>query len=176
MTNFKYLLQFILIIFLFSIFKIIGLRYSSILSEKIFILLGPLVRSENLISKNLSIAFPNFNSKQKTEIQKKMWSNYGKIFAEYMFIKDFRKSSNFLNNIIIENQNELDQVKTESKPVIFVSGHFNNFELMAMYLEKSGIDVAAIYRPLNNKFLNPIMERIRKNIYAKNKLKRNIWY
>ena len=92
MTNFKYLLQFILIIFLFSIFKIIGLRYSSILSEKIFILLGPLVRSENLISKNLSIAFPNFGSKQKTEIQKKMWSNYGKIFAEYMFIKDFRKS------------------------------------------------------------------------------------
>ena len=122
MNNFKYLLQFILIIFLFSIFKIIGLRYSSILSEKIFILLGPLVRSGNLISKNLSIAFPNFNSKQKTEIQKKMWSNYGKIFAEYMFIKDFRKSSNFLNNIIIENQNELDQVKTESKPVIFVSG------------------------------------------------------
>ena len=33
---------------------------------------------------------------------------------------------------------------------------------MAMYLEKSGIDLAAIYRPLNNIFLNPIMEKIRK--------------
>ena len=63
-----------------------------------------------------------------------------------MFIKDFRKSSNFLNNIIIENQNELDQVKTKSKPVIFVSGHFNNFELMAMYLEKSGIDVYRAFK------------------------------
>tara|TARA_Y100000591_G_scaffold310007_1_gene311878 strand:+ start:481 stop:1344 length:864 start_codon:yes stop_codon:yes gene_type:complete len=174
MTNFKYFLQFILIIFLFSIFKIIGLRYSSILSEKIFILLGPLVRSKNLINKNLSIAFPNLDIKQKTEIQKKMWSNYGKIFAEYMFIKDYRKSSDFLDNIIIENQNELDQVKTETKPVIFVSGHFNNFELMAMYLEKSGIDVAAIYRPLNNKFLNPIMERIRKKYICKKQIKKGI--
>ena len=46
--------------------------------------------------------------------------------------------------------------------MIFISGHFNNFELMAMHLEKSDIELAAVYRPLNNKFLNPIMERIRK--------------
>ena len=40
---------------------------------------------------------------------------------------------------------------------------------MAMSIEKLGIDLAAIYRPLNNIFLNPIMEDIRKNIFAKNK-------
>ena len=56
--------------------------------------------------------------------------------------------------------------------VIFVSGHFNNFELMAMALERSGIDLAAIYRPLNNKFLNPIMEKIRKKYICKNKSKK----
>ena len=42
-------------------------------------------------------------------------------------------------------------------------------ELMAMYIEKLGIDLAAVYRPLNNHFLNPIMANI--NISAKNKLK-----
>ncbi len=64
--------------------------------------------------------------------------------------------------------------KKEKEPVIFVSGHFNNFELMAMYLEKSGINLAAIYRPLNNKFLNPLMEKIRKNYICKKQIKKGI--
>ena len=101
-----------------------------------------------------------------------MWINYGKIFAEYMFIKKFRISKKFSSQMIIENQDELEKIKSSNKPVIFISGHFNNFELMAMHLEKSGIDLAAIYRPLNNLFLNPIMEKIRKKYFVKNKLKK----
>ena len=103
-----------------------------------------------------------------------MWENYGKIFAEYLFLKDFRLSKNFSKRIIIENENEINLIKEEAKPVIFISGHFNNFELMAMYIEKSGIDLAAIYRPLNNKFLNPIMENIRKNYICKKQIKKGI--
>ena len=45
---------------------------------------------------------------------------------------------------------------------------------MAMHIEKSGIDLAAIYRPLNNKFLNPIMERIRKKYICKKQIKKGI--
>jgi KDO2-lipid IV(A) lauroyltransferase len=43
---------------------------------------------------------------------------------------------------------------------------------MAMYLEKTGIRLSAIYRPLNNIFLNGIMEDIRKNLFASIKLKK----
>ncbi len=45
---------------------------------------------------------------------------------------------------------------------------------MALHIEKSGINLAAIYRPLNNKFLNPIMEYIRKNYICKNQIKKGI--
>ena len=58
--------------------------------------------------------------------------------------------------------------------MIFISGHFNNFELMAMHIEKSGIDLAAIYRPLNNIFLNPLMEKIRKKYICKKQIKKGI--
>jgi KDO2-lipid IV(A) lauroyltransferase len=68
----------------------------------------------------------------------------------------------------------MDKLKNDKSPVIFVSGHFNNFELMAMHIEKSGIDLAAIYRPLNNKFLNPIMEKIREKYICKNQIKKGI--
>ena len=103
-----------------------------------------------------------------------MWFNYGRMIAEYMYIKDFRNNENFSKKIIIENQNILEKIKHNSKPVIFVSGHFNNFELMAMHIEKSGIDLAAIYRPLNNEYLNPLMENIRKKYICRNQVKKGI--
>tara|TARA_Y100000992_G_scaffold157732_1_gene105555 strand:+ start:2340 stop:3194 length:855 start_codon:yes stop_codon:yes gene_type:complete len=170
MKNIKYFIQFIVIIFLFILFKIIGLKTSSIISGTIFTLVGPLFRSSQLSHNNLSLAFPEMNKNRRNEILKKMWFNFGVIFVEYIFIEKLKKSE----NIIIENQKILDEIKTKSEKVIFVSGHFNNFELMAMHLERSGINVAAIYRPLNNIFLNPIMEYIRKKHICKIQIKKGI--
>ena len=170
MKNIKYFFQFLIIITLFLIYKTLGLRYSSILSAQIFKILGPIFRSRKISHKNLITAFPELNKIQRNKILKKMWLNYGRIFAEYLFIKDIKSS----NNLIVENQEILEKIKKESKPVIFVSGHFNNFELMAMHIEKSGIDLAAIYRPLNNIFLNPIMEKIRKKYICKKQIKKGI--
>ena len=102
-----------------------------------------------------------------------MWENYGKILSEYVFIKDFRNSS-LENNFQVEGQEVLEKISENKEPVIFVSGHFNNFELMAMHIEKSGVNLAAIYRPLNNKFLNLIMEKIRKKYICKNQIKKGI--
>ena len=103
-----------------------------------------------------------------------MWFNYGRILAEYMYIKYFREKKKFSNLITIENQNILEKIKKESKPVIFISGHFNNFELMAMQIDKAGIDLTTIYRPLNNIFLNPLMEMIRKKYICKKQIKKGI--
>ena len=174
MKNFKYFLQFFCILFLFGVFKIVGIKFSRIISENIMVVLGPIFRSKKIIIKNLSIAFPNFNENEKKQILRDMWINYGRIFAEYMFIKNFRQGSIGERNINIENQYNLENVKKDSKPVIFISGHFNNFELMAMQIEKLGIDLAAVYRPLNNKFLNPLMESIRKKYICKKQIKKGI--
>ena len=174
MKNLKYFLQFFCILFLFGVFKIVGIKFSRIISENIMVVLGPIFRSKKIIFKNLSIAFPNFNENEKKQILKGMWINYGRIFAEYMFIKNFRQGSIGERNINIENQHILENVKKDSKPVIFISGHFNNFELMAMQIEKLGIDLAAVYRPLNNKFLNPLMESIRKKYICKKQIKKGI--
>ena len=172
MKNTKYFLQFLVIFSLFLIFRVLGLKCSSFLSGKIFQIFGPIFRSNKICHTNLSIAFPHLDQSEKNKIIKKMWNNYGKILAEYVFIKKFRKSKYFSEKIEIENQKELDLIKESNNPVIFISGHFNNFELMAMHIEKSGIDLAAIYRPLNNRFLNPIMENIRKNYICSKQIKK----
>ena len=170
----KHTFEFLIIISLFLIFKLVGLRISQIIAGFIFKNFGPLFRSKKTSYANLSIAFPNLNDPQKYKIMNNMWINYGKIFSEYMFIEKFRTSPKFSNQIIIENQSELEKIKLSKRPVIFISGHFNNFELMAMHLEKSGIDLAAVYRPLNNSLLNPIMENIRKKYICKKQIKKGI--
>ena len=173
MNQIKYFFQFFFIITLFLLFKLIGFRFASNLSARIVSLIGPFFRSKNLISKNLLKAFPNLNQNDINIISKKMWFNYGRILSEYVFIKNIRDSK--IKNIIeIKGQEILEKIKKDNKPVIFVSGHFNNFELMAMHIEKSGINLAAIYRPLNNKFLNFFMERIRKKYICKNQIKKGI--
>ena len=172
MSNIKYFFQSLLIIFLLLIFKVLGLKISRILSSIIFKLIGPKFRSLSISNINLMKAIPNSTESQRKDILSTMWGNYGKIFAEYMFLKDFRNKSKYAENIIIENKEVLENIKLNSKPVIFISGHFNNFELMAMQIEKSGINLSAIYRPLNNRYLNPIMEKIRKKYICKDQIKR----
>ena len=174
MKQIKYFFQYIVILFLFIIFKILGLKYSSILSGYIAKIFGPMFRSNKVSYSNITRAFPNLKDSEKNNILKKMWNNYGSILAEYMFIKNFRKDLKFQNKIKIINKEILEKIILSKKPVIFVSGHFNNFELMAMQIEKSGLDLAAIYRPLNNNFLNPIMEKIRKKYICKNQIKKGI--
>ena len=173
MKNVKYFFQYILIIFLLSIFKLVGFKNAIKLSGLIFLIIGPLFRSNKLIYSNLDIAFPNLKIAEKKKIKKNMWKNYGKILAEYVFIKDFRISK-LSQNIKIQGQEVLNKIKKDNKPVIFISGHFNNFELMAMHIDRSGLDLAAIYRPLNNIFLNKVMEKIRKNYICKKQIKKGI--
>ena len=173
MSSIKYFFQFIIIFLLFIIFKTLGLKISSKLSCFLFKIIGPLFRSKKLIKKNILKAFPNINSNDLKKISSNMWGNYGRILAEYVFLKDYRKSIHF-NSVKIIGQEILDKIKNNKRPVIFVSGHFNNFELMAMHIEKSGIDLATIYRPLNNKFLNIIMEKIRKKYICKNQIKKGL--
>ncbi len=173
MKYIKYFIQFILVIISFIIFKIIGPNFSSKLSGKIFEIIGPFFRSKQIINSNIKKAFPNINSSELKKITKSMWKNYGKVFAEFMFMKNFRFGQ-LSKKVKIEGQEVLDEMKLSNKQAIFISGHFSNFELMAMHLEKSDINLSTIYRPLNNIFLNGMMERIRIKYICKNQIKKGI--
>ena len=173
MKYFKYFIQFILTFISYFIFKLLGPNLSSKVSGIIFEKIGPYFRSKEIIHLNIKRAIPKINSKDLEKITNLMWNSYGRVFAEFMFIKDFR-AGKLAKNIEVEGQNILETIRSSKKPVIFVSGHFSNFELMAMHLEKSGIELSAIYRPLNNIFLNVFMERLRTKYICKNQIKKGI--
>jgi len=168
MKNFYHLTQYVIIIFLFILFRIIGFKASSNFGFFIGKYLGPLFRSKLSIINNLKKAQINGNYKK---IATNVLGNYGRIFAEYVHLKNF-KNNKLNNHISIEGREYLEKIKNNKQSVVFISGHFNNFELMAMQIDKAEVDCAAIYRPLNNPYLNKIMEKIRKRDICKKQIKK----
>ena len=171
MKIFKYFFEYIFISILLFIFKLIGYENASSLGEKIGKLFGPYFRNKDKIINNLKQSNIGSNDSEREQIIKKMWGNYGRILSEYPYLKKFKKN-NLNKYITIEGLEHLKEIKKNKKKVVFISGHFNNFELMAMQIENSGINVAAIYRPLNNFFLNNTMEKIRINDICKKQIKK----
>ncbi len=167
----KYFFQSIVIYLLFFIGFIFRLKTSRKIFASFFSLCGPLFKSKKIINNNLK----NFSSRvseiDEKQIANEMWKNYGMTFIEYLYLGNFKKSS---AHIEIDGAEYLMRVKKNDKPVIFVSGHFANFELMSMEITKNNIQLATIYRPLNNIFLNPFMEFLRKKYVCKNQIKKGI--
>ena len=170
MKKLIYFIEFIFVYIFFIFFKLLGYKISSNLGYLIGKLFGPMFRSKKSIIENLKKS--NISLKQNyMQVASNVLGNYGRVFSEYPFLKSFRNGE--LNNFIeIDGKNHLENIIKEKKRVVFVSGHFNNFELMAMQIEKLGIELSAIYRPLNNIFLNKIMEKIRTKYICKNQIKR----
>ncbi len=170
MRKVNHIIQYIIINILFFLFSIIGYRASSNLGNIIGKYIGPIFRSKLSIIQNLKKAKIIKNSNYET-IASNVLGNYGRIFAEYIHLKDFKNGK--LNKYIsIEGMEYLKDIQKNNQKVVFISGHFNNFELMAMQIEKVGINCAAIYRPLNNPYLNKIMEKIRIRDICKKQIKK----
>ena len=167
----NYFFQAIIIYFFFIVGFILRIKISRKIFSYLFSKIGPIFKSKNTINKNLNIFSENISNLEKDLITKSMWENYGMTFIEYIFLKKYRNEKNHV--AIFGNKNLLIPIE-ENKPVIFISGHFANFELMSMEITKRNINLATIYRPLNNFFLNPLMEYLRKKYICKNQIKKGI--
>ena len=167
----NYFLQSIVIYSFFFIGRILGIKISRILFSVFFSVIGPIFKSKRIINGNLDIFSKKFSPLNKKKIINDMWKNYGKTFIEYIFLDYFNKTN---SHITIKGENNLVQVIQKNKQVIFISGHFANFELMSMEIVKKNIPLATIYRPLNNFFLNPFMEFLRRKYVCANQIKKGV--
>ena len=171
MKIFKYFFQSIIIYVFFIIGKVFGINYSRKIFSSMFQILAPFFKSKKTIQKNLDIFDSKITIEKKRKIISSMWRNYGLTFIEYIFLNRFRNSD---SHIEIVGEENLKNVLEKNKPAIFISGHFANYELMSMEITKKNIKLATIYRPLNNYFLNPFMEYLRKKYVCKNQIKKGI--
>ena len=166
-----YFVQSFVVYFFYFVGKLLGLNLSRKLFSTIFLILGPLFKSNEIIDTNLNTFKADLTKPEKNKIISNMWNNYGKTFIEYIFLGYFKKNN---KHIQIIGEKHLESIIETNRPAIFISGHFANFELMSMEITKKNIKLATIYRPLNNFFLNPFMEFLREKYVCKNQIKKGI--
>ncbi len=171
MKIFNYFFQSLIIYLFFIIGKLVGLNFSRKIFAFVFTTFGYFFKPKKIITKNLNMISNKLPKLDEKVISKNMWKNYGMTFIEYIFLNNFRKKNSHRS---IKDAANLSQILLDKKPVIFISGHFANFELMSMEITKKNIPLATIYRPLNNFFLNPFMEHLRKKYICKNQIKKGI--
>ena len=167
----KYLFEACFVYLFYIIGKLLGLNLSRKIFSYIFVYLAPFFKSKKVLYKNLEIFNKNLSHNEKKLIIKSMWKNYGMTFIEYIFLNYFRKNN---EHVEIIGENILKDIIIKKEKVIFISGHFANFELMSMEITKKNIKLATIYRPLNNIFLNPFMEFLRKKFVCENQIKKGL--
>ena len=170
MRTINYFLQAIIIYLFFLIGRILGIKISRRVFAFLFFFAGPFFKSNKVIKNNLKTFSQHISDSKQNEITANMWKNYGMTFIEYIFLDILHKGS----QVKISGGDNLVIPIKENKPVIFISGHFANFELMSMEITKKNINLATIYRPLNNFFLNPFMEYLRKKYICKNQIRKGI--
>ena len=170
----KYFFEALVIYILFFLFRVFGLKLSRKFSSFLLVKIGFIFRKKKIIRNNILKVFKEYSDLEIDNIINKMWSNYGLIFAEYIFLDKFRFNKFKQDHIEILGKEIVENIKKKGKPVIFISAHLSNFELMAMELEKKGLHLAAIYRPLNNFFLNPFMVYLRKKYICKKQIKKGL--
>ena len=90
-------------------------------------------KSQKIINKNLE-NYSKFAKVNKKEIINSVWRNYGMTFIEYIYLGKFLKND---NHVKVKGEASLNKVLEDNKPVIFISGHFANYELMSMEIVKN---------------------------------------
>ena len=168
----KYTFEALFVYSLFLIVRILGLKIGRKLIASLFLNIGFVFKSKEIVKKNISYALGQLNENEIKNITEFMWKNYGFTFAEYLYLDKFRHNKFPKPQIKIFGKKVLENLVKSNKPAVFISGHFGNFELMAMELEKNNVNLGAIYRPLNNFFLNPFMVSLRKKYICKKQIQK----
>ena len=147
----RYFIEF----FLFKIVFIILSPFSSKISKYIFsysfMFIGRLSKYNQIAKNNCKIVFSDFSDKEITKIVNSSWKNLGKNLYE---LNNLKKLIDDKNAIKILGQDKLKKIKNENSPVIFFSIHSGNWEICVPILDKSGFNIGAIYRHINNVFFD----------------------
>ncbi len=116
---------------------------------------GPLSSAHRVATRNLKLAFPDKNEAWRAAVLKAQWEGLGRTFAELPLMDKIVRSK---DRVEVVNQERLFQIAADKTPVVFVSGHLSNWEVMPATIVNSGVACEMTYRAANNPYVD---ERIK---------------
>jgi len=141
-------------------FGALPLNTASDLGATILGAIGPLTSTHKVALKNLEIAFPQRDEAWRRGVARQSWRNMGRAFAEFPKLKTVSAYSG--DCVTVEGVGHLDAVMLSGRGAVLISGHFANWEVMAMAIVQSGLDCAITYRAANNPWFDAQVKRMRR--------------
>lgn len=142
---------------LIAVLRALGLDRASALGGWLLKTLGPLTGTHKTVLRNLRIAFPDMAQGDRERLALDQWEQTGRTFAETALMDRLTPAS---GRVEIVGAERFEAIRASGKPVVFVTGHLANFEVMASAILSAGIRCQITYRPTNNPYVDAI---IRKN-------------
>ena len=112
-------------------------------------LIGPFTSKHHIARTNIKIAFPDLSDKAVDSLLREQWENCGRTFAEFPALHRL-KAFTPQSSITVDG---LEKLKAHN-PAVIVTGHFANWEIMALIMTQAGLPVQITYRKINNPYID----------------------
>ena len=120
--------------------------------------LGPLTRQHRAASRNLRLAFPELDDGARAALLAAQWDNVGRAFGEFPIVDRLTPAS---GRVEVVGGERLAAIAASGRPVVFVSGHFSNWEVMPATIVAAGVACDMTYRAANNPYVDRRIKRSR---------------
>jgi KDO2-lipid IV(A) lauroyltransferase len=120
--------------------------------------IGPLTGAHRVAERNLRIVFPQVGDAEIKTLLQAQWTELGRSLAEFAIVDRIVADSERLE---VSGEALLGAIAAGGGPVVFISGHFSNFELMAAAMVRAGVQVQVTYRAMNNPYVDDRVRRTR---------------
>lgn len=160
-TDARYRVEYALLRVVIGIIRLMPLQTAANVSAFLWSLIAPRLRRHKRALENLAIAYPEKTEVERQRIAVAMWGNLGRIMAETMQI-----------DRLIADPDRIEitspaffRYKDKLGPIIGASLHMGNWELAIWPLTLAGTEPAAVYRTVNNPYVDRYLRHMRRNLY-----------
>ncbi len=160
MRKIKYLFQYIIFLFFYTLANLLPINLVSYCGGFIFRFFGPLTKSHKVAISNYQKIFSHHKNDKIKSVIDKSWENLGKTITELLILSKLLNKKN--DKIKVRGIDNLNEILKKNEKVIFFSIHQANWEILVPTINKLGFNVGAIYRHINNPYINKSILNIRK--------------
>ena len=114
-----------------------------------------------VVDDNLRHVFPAWTDRERQDVTRQMWEHLFLMVCEIAHAPRKVHETNWRRYFEFRGKREMVEILLDSRPTVFVSGHFGNFELSSFMMGLLGFPTYAIARRLDNPYLDRYINQFR---------------
>lgn len=114
-----------------------------------------------VVDDNLRHVFPAWTDRERRDVTRQMWEHLFLMVCEIAHAPRKVHETNWRRYFEFRGKREMVEILLDSRPTVFVSGHFGNFELSSFMMGLLGFPTYAIARRLDNPYLDRYINQFR---------------